>query len=245
MKESHLFTFSDQGFPSCKPNSLNAEHYQPHKTWDLSGQHSHSNLTFRRLPLCTGLSRSLAEKIPHQPCLLSSFLGCWVLPSSSVCPTERKSREENKLLHKTKTILFGTYVMIYPILSSEQEIVCLQLFQAFKIPLYSLCSQLNEDHLGHTREMMSFGPSPPFHFLTVGYSLPEAGQNPCSQSQHYWSESLVSLGYQICKYFSTYFCHSITQDYPLAFTANILSTEVLGITLNICILCVHHNNLQW
>lgn len=133
--------------------------------------------------------------------------------------------------------------MIYPILSSEQEIVCLQLFQAFKIPLYSLCSQLNEDHLGHTREMMSFGPSPPFPFLTVGYSLPEAGQNPCSQSQHYWSESLDFLGYQICKYFSTYFCHSITQDYPLAFTANILSTKVLGIILNICILCVHSQQL--
>lgn len=75
--------------------------------------------------------------------------------------------------------------MIYPILSSEQEIVCLQLFQAFKIPLYSLCSQLNEDHLGHMREMMSFGPSPPFPFLTVGYVLPQAGQNPCLQSQHY------------------------------------------------------------
>lgn len=27
---------------------------------------------------------------------------------------------------------------------------------------------------------MSFGPSPPFPFLTVGYSLPQAGQNPCT-----------------------------------------------------------------
>lgn len=44
-----------------------------------------------------------------------------------------------------------------PISSSEQEIVCLQLFQAFKIPLYSLCSQLNEDHLRSIREMMSLG----------------------------------------------------------------------------------------
>lgn len=103
-----------------------------------------------------------------------------------LCPAERKSREENKLLHKTKTILFGTYVMIYPILSSEQEIVCLQLFQAFKIPLYSLCSQLNEDHLGQTREMMSFGLFPPFPFLTGGYSLPQAAQNPCTIRVKAW-----------------------------------------------------------
>lgn len=46
--------------------------------------------------------------------------------------------------------------MVYPILSSEQGIVCLQLFQALKIPLYSLRSQLNEDHLRNINEMMSF-----------------------------------------------------------------------------------------
>ena len=76
----------------------------------------------------------------------------------------RKRREENKLLCKTKTILFGTYVMVYPISSSEQGTVCLQLFQALKIPLYSLCSQLNEDHLRSISEMMSFGLS----FLLLG-----------------------------------------------------------------------------
>lgn len=47
--------------------------------------------------------------------------------------------------------------MVYPISSSEQGIVCLQLFQAFKIPHYSLHSQLNEDHLRSISEMMSFG----------------------------------------------------------------------------------------
>jgi hypothetical protein len=74
--------------------------------------------------------------------------------------------------------------MTYPISSSEQEIVCLQLFQAFKIPLYSLCRQLNEHHLKSIREMMSFGLALlPLSLLTAGYDLPRAGQTLCTVSE--------------------------------------------------------------
>ena len=60
-----------------------------------------------------------------------------------------------------------------PISSSEQGIVCLQLFQALKIPLYSLCSQLNEDHWRCISEMMSFGLSLfPSGSLTAGFDPP-------------------------------------------------------------------------
>lgn len=46
--------------------------------------------------------------------------------------------------------------------------------RALKIPLYSLCSQLNEDHLRSISGMMSFGLSlsPPFSSLTMGFDPP-------------------------------------------------------------------------
>lgn len=71
-----------------------------------------------------------------------------------------------------------------PISSSEEGIVCLQLFQALKIPLYSLCSQLNEDHSRRISEMMSFGLSLfPSGSLTAGFDPPRAGHNTHTVSE--------------------------------------------------------------
>lgn len=42
--------------------------------------------------------------------------------------------EENKLLHKQRLYYLAHMLWFTPISSSEQEIVCLQLFQAFKNP---------------------------------------------------------------------------------------------------------------
>lgn len=90
----------------------------------------------------------------------------------------RKGMEENKFYIKQRLYYLVHMLWFTPISSSEQGTVCLQLFQALKIPLYSLCSQLNEDHLRNISEMMSFGLSlSPSRSLTAGFDPPWAGHN--------------------------------------------------------------------
>ena len=131
------------------------------------------------LPLCSRLQPCACQRSHRgRPALSSAFKGTenWPRVRSFPCP----GRGEKKINYYIKQRLYYLVHMLWftPISSSEQGIVCLQLFQALKIPLYSLCSQLNEDHLRNISEMMSFGLSLfPSGSLTAGLDPPWVGHN--------------------------------------------------------------------